>query len=50
MVISLLSMESQKALGVHQKYLNLCFEEKRKTYGFGTTRGRVINDRIDIFG
>ncbi len=33
----LLSMEGQKALGFHQKYLNLCSEDERRSYGFGTT-------------
>ncbi len=40
----------QKAIGFHQKYLNLCSKDERKSYGFGTTWGRVINDRIFIFG
>ncbi len=31
--------ESQKALGFHPQYLNLCFEDERRCYGFGTTRG-----------
>ncbi len=43
-VVALLSMEGQKALGFHQKYLNLCSKGKRKSYGL------VINDRIVIFG
>ncbi len=34
---SLLSMEGQRALGIHQKYLNLCSEDERRSYGFGTT-------------
>ncbi len=42
--VAVLSMQGQKAPGFHQKYLNLCFK-----YGFGTTRGWVINDRISIF-
>ncbi len=42
--------EGQRALEFHQKYLHLCFEDKQKTYGFGTTWGWVINDRIFIFG
>ncbi len=50
MVVALLSTEGQKALGFHQKYLNLCTEEKWRSYGFGTTWGWVINDRIFIFG
>ncbi len=47
---SLLSMEGQRALGIHQKYLNLCSEDERRSYRFGTTWGWVINDRIFIFG
>ncbi len=47
-VVPLLSMEDQKALGFHQKYLKLCSEDERSSYGFG--RARVINDRIFIFG
>ncbi len=35
--VALLSMEAQKALGFHQKYLNLCSEDERRSYGFGTT-------------
>ncbi len=37
MLVALLSMEGQKALGVHQKYRNLCFEDKRRSYGLGMT-------------
>ncbi len=40
----------QKALGFHQKYLNLCSEDGRRSYGFWTTWGWVINDRIFILG
>ncbi len=36
MVVPLLSMEGQKAPGFHQKYLNLCFEDELRSYGFGT--------------
>ncbi len=32
MVISLLSMEGQKALRFHHKYLNLCSEDERRFY------------------
>ncbi len=39
----------RKALGFHQKYLNLCSEYERRSYRFGTTWGWVINDRIFIF-
>ncbi len=33
-----------------QKYLNLCSNDERRSYGFGTTSGWVINDIIFIFG
>ncbi len=49
-LITLLSMQGQKALGFHQKYLNLYSEDEQRSYGFGTTWGWVINDRIFIFG
>ncbi len=39
-------MEGQKALEIHQKYLNLCSEDEQRSYGFGTTWEGVINDRI----
>ncbi len=35
--VALLSMEDQRALRMHQKYLNLCSEDERRSYGFGTT-------------
>ncbi len=35
--VVLLSMEGQKALRFHQKYLNLCSEDERRSYGFVTT-------------
>ncbi len=47
--VLLLSMQGQKALGFHQKHLNLCSKDEHKSYGFGTTWGWVINDRIFIF-
>ncbi len=47
---SLLSMDGQRALRIHQKYLNLCSEDEWKSYSFGTTWGWVINDRISILG
>ncbi len=34
MVGPLLSVEGQRALGFHQKYLNLCSEDERRSYGF----------------
>ncbi len=36
-VVPLLSVEGQKVLRFHQKYLNLCSEAERRFYGFGTT-------------
>ncbi len=48
--VVLLSMEGQKALTFHHKYLNLCSEDERRSYRFGTTWGWVINDRIFILG
>ncbi len=35
---------------ISSKYLNLCSEDERRSCGFGTTWGWVINDRIYIFG
>ncbi len=35
---------------MHQTYLYLCSEDEQRSYGFGTTWGWVINDRIFIFG
>ncbi len=49
-VVALLSMQGQKALRFHQKYLNLCSEDEQISYVFITTRGWVINDRIFSFG
>ncbi len=49
-LVTLLSMQGQRALRFHQKYLNLCSEDEWRSYGFGTTWGWVINDRIFIFG
>ncbi len=37
MIVALLYMQGQKTLGFHRKYLNLCFENKQKSYGFGKT-------------
>ncbi len=48
--VALLPMQGQRALGFHQKYLNLCSKDEQRSYGFGTTWGWVINDRICIFG
>ncbi len=47
--VALLSMQGQKALRFHQKYLNLCSEDEQRSYRFGTTWRWVINDRIFIF-
>ncbi len=45
-----LSMEGQRALTFHHKYLNLCSEDEQRSYGFGTTWGWVVTDIILIFG
>ncbi len=37
MVVPLCSMQGPKALGINQKYLNLCSEDEQSSYGFGTT-------------
>ncbi len=50
LVVAFLSMECQKALGFHHKYLHLCSEDKRRSCRFETTWGWVINDRFFIFG
>ncbi len=42
--------EGLRALRFHQKYLNLCSEDERRSHGFGTTWRWVIYDRIFIFG
>ncbi len=38
-VIALLSMEGQRALRFRQKYLNLCSEDERRSYGLGMIGG-----------
>ncbi len=43
MAVPLLSMQGQKALGFHKKYINLCSEDEQRSYGFDT-----ITDRISI--
>ncbi len=48
--VPLLSMQGQKALGFHQKYLHLCSEDERRFYGIRTRWGWIINDKIFIFG
>ncbi len=47
--VVLLSMQSQKSLWFHQKYLNLCSEDEWRSYRFETTWGWVVNDKIFIF-
>ncbi len=42
--------DSDKPPGFHPKYLKLCSEDERSFYGFGTTWGLVINDKIFILG
>ncbi len=46
--VVLLSMQGLIALRFHQKYLNLCSKDEWRSYGFGTTWGRIIN-RIFMF-
>ncbi len=46
----LLSVEGHIALRFHQKHLNLCSGDERRSYGFVTTWGWVINDIIFILG
>ncbi len=46
--VALVSMQGQKALWFHQKYLNLCSEDEQRCYRFGMIW--VINDRISISG
>ncbi len=48
--VALLSVEGQKALGFHQKYIYLCSEDELNSYRFRITWGWVIHDRIVIFG
>ncbi len=43
-------MGGSESSRMHQKYLNLCSEDERRSYMLGTTWGWVINDRIFIFG
>ncbi len=47
--VALLSMQGQKALRPHKKYLNLCFKDERRSYGLGTTWGWEINDMLFHF-
>ncbi len=37
MVVALLSMQVQKALGFSKKNINLCSEDEQRSYGFGMT-------------
>ncbi len=51
MSVQLLSIQGQKALRFHEKYLNLCSKDEQRSYRFGTTWGWVIIDHFDdIFG
>ncbi len=41
LVVALLSMQpmqGQRALRFHKQYLNMCSEDERKSYKFGTTQ------------
>ncbi len=46
----LLSTKGLKTLRFKLKYLNLCSDNVRRSYVFGTTSGWVITDNIFIFG
>ncbi len=48
--VALLSMQGQKALGFHPKYINLYSKDEWRSYRFGMTWEWVIDDRIFIFG
>ncbi len=48
-VRTLAILEGLRAVRFHQKYLNLCSEDERRSYRFGTTWGWVINGRIFFF-
>ncbi len=49
-VDSLLSMEGQKALGFHQKYLDLCFEDEQKSYGLKLHEGEKLMTELSFLG
>ncbi len=46
MSVMLLSMQVQRVLSFHQKHRIFCYEDEKRSYGFGTTWGWVINDLI----
>ncbi len=48
-VVPLLSVQGQKALRFHQKYLNLCSKNEWRSYRFRMTWGRVIPEFL-FFG
>ncbi len=48
-VVPLLSIEGQKALQFHHKYLNLCSEDEVMSYGFGRTWGWVTKDSFHFW-
>ncbi len=48
-VVALLSMQGQIALGFLQNDLNLCSEDEQRSYWFGTTWGWVINALMTEF-
>ncbi len=41
-VFALLSMQNQKALGFHQKYLNLCSEDELISYSLERHEGEQL--------
>ncbi len=53
-IIMCLCLDCGNTLAVYagsenQKYLNLCSEDERRSDGFGTTSGRVINDNFNFW-
>ncbi len=48
-LVAPLFLQVQKALGLYQKYLNVCSEHEWRSYMFGMTWGWVINDSVFYF-
>ncbi len=48
--VMLLSMQGQKALGFHQKYLNLCLKMNKGLTGLELHEGELLNNRFFVFG
>ncbi len=43
-------MKSQKALGFHQKYLNLSFKDEQRSYGFEWLEGAEKTEEENLCG